>query len=494
MAAEDACQGVIRLMLRCRGVLYTCVVSSIRTPRKDDWMAAATPIRSDYSGWKKLPAKAPDGTPYCYECRRYYGELHLTEPGPLARCAAYGKPVYAARLTYEEAQAGAPCPGCGIAYSDTLDMPNVGTMYFTDEERATALAEDRRYREAHPRCHAGRFSIGGRSHCNRCCPPPPMSPDQRRSVLGILHGGFRSRIDEARRVGRPAGTEPDPRERKLPGRATPVRQVRREYELAHADVKENVPRDEWPILWWYGYPDPEELYRWRIRLDCGCVEEVTTVGDDPVPPDKTWRHPWRDVALAPGRYYHRHKQERLLGPYRLITHWMSSEEYVQQPEPPEPPDWCADSPELWDQIRIKQIQAYAKWTVRLECGHLGKTLTEPGWQPGREPRTNAERAETLRGELDAGELFSDEPVEREHWLRMIELGLPSPAPEVGCPECEGVHPIVGYERVGWLVPPLAPPMPYQPKPRIPTREELLQQRIKELEAENTRLKREQSGG
>lgn len=63
--------------------------------------------------------------------------------------------------------------------------------------------------------------------------------------------------------------------------------MRREYEQAHAKAKEKLSQDEWPVLWWYGYPDPEELYRWRIQLDCGCVQEVTTVGDDPVPPGES---------------------------------------------------------------------------------------------------------------------------------------------------------------------------------------------------------------
>jgi hypothetical protein len=76
---------------------------------------------------------------------------------------------------------------------------------------------------------------------------------------------------------------------------------------------------------------------------------------------------------------------------------------------------------------------------------------------------------------------------------MIELGLPSPQPEVRCSECEGAHAIASYERVGWLVPPPAPRKPRQSNPGVPTREELLQQRIRELEAENARLKGEQQG-
>lgn len=188
----------------------------------------------------------------------------------------------------------------------------------------------------------------------------------------------------------------------------------------------------------------------------------------------------------------------MLGPYRLITHWMSSEEYVKQAQPSEPPDWCADTPELWERVRAKEARIYARWTVRLGCGHLGTTLTDPGWRPSSEPRTDADRAETLRGDMEAGDLFSGEPEEQAHWLRMIELGLPSPQPEVSCSECEGVHAIVGYERVGWLVPPPTPPKPGQPKPRTPPgrncwRRGSKKKRIKELEAENARLKGEQLG-
>ena len=157
-----------------------------------------------------------------------------------------------------------------------------------------------------------------------------------------------------------------------------------------------------------------------------------------------------------------------------------------RPGPPEPPDWWHGSSEVWEQVRVKQERVYARWTVRLECGHLGSTLTDPGWQPGSEPETNVERAETLRDEIEADVAISNEPEEQAHWLRMIELGLPSPHPEVGCSDCEGVHAIVAYERVGWLVPPPTPPKRRQP--RAPTRVEVLEKKIKELEAENARLR------
>lgn len=249
-----------------------------------------------------------------------------------------------------------------------------------------------------------------------------------------------------------------------------------------------MPQDEWSILWWYGTQTRRSSTAGESSWTAAACKRPPASATIPCPPDKTWQHSWRDSALAPGQYYHRHEGERLLGPYRLITHWMSSEDHVEHPEPPEPPDWWDGSAESWEQIRTKEAHVYAKWTVRLDCGHLGSTLTDPGWQPGSEPQTNADRAETLCGKIEASDLFSNEPEERAHWLRMIELGPPSPRPEVGCSDCEGVHAIVGYERAGWLVPPPVMSKPRQPKPRTPTQEELLQKRIKELEAENTRLK------
>jgi hypothetical protein len=151
-----------------------------------------------------------------------------------------------------------------------------------------------------------------------------------------------------------------------------------------------------------------------------------------------------------------------------------------------------DMPDVWERIRNKEVRVYARWTVRLDCGHLTTTLTEPDWKPGSEPQANVERAEELRAEIETSDVFAGDG--RDHWLRMIDLGLPQPEPEVRCSDCEGAHAIIAYERVGWLVPPPKPPTARKAKPRTPTREELLELRIKELESENARLKAGQADG
>lgn len=92
------------------------------------------------------------------------------------------------RLTWEQYRAGAPCPGCGEPYLDEIPWVGKGTMYFTEEERTRYDAEEFRYKERHPDCHAVRMSVSGSLtlHCGDCCPPPPLSPGQIESLRKIL--------------------------------------------------------------------------------------------------------------------------------------------------------------------------------------------------------------------------------------------------------------------------------------------------------------------
>lgn len=121
-------------------------------------------------------------------------------------------------LTWDAYVAGAPCPGCGLPYSDEEPWEFRGTMYMSAEERVRYDAEQARFNEAHGQCHAIRHSVSGSltTHCGKCCPPPPLSPDQIEAIGRILR----------------------------------------------------------PIL---GKPTtrPHELMRWRVRLYCGHVVEKT---------------------------------------------------------------------------------------------------------------------------------------------------------------------------------------------------------------------------
>lgn len=91
-------------------------------------------------------------------------------------------------LTWEEYLAGRACPGCGRPYRDDEHWESKGTMYFTDQERARYEAEEARFRQDHPDCGSHRHSVSGSltTHCGKCCPPPPLSPEQIDTIGKLL--------------------------------------------------------------------------------------------------------------------------------------------------------------------------------------------------------------------------------------------------------------------------------------------------------------------
>lgn len=65
---------------------------------------------------------------------------------------------------------------------------------------------------------------------------------------------------------------------KLPGEPTSREEVVRQYESRRwRNVQEGPGR---AAIFDLLVPKPEDTFRWRIQLDCGCIREVTTRGDD----------------------------------------------------------------------------------------------------------------------------------------------------------------------------------------------------------------------
>jgi hypothetical protein len=54
------------------------------------------------------------------------------------------------------------------------------------------------------------------------------------------------------------------RQRRLPGKPQPG-QVLAEYQERNAKRRERIPGP----LWVFWAPDPKDVFRWRIQLDCG---------------------------------------------------------------------------------------------------------------------------------------------------------------------------------------------------------------------------------
>ena len=92
-------------------------------------------------------------------------------------------------LSWGEYQAGEPCQACGRPLRDDEPWELRGTMHFTDAERDRYEAEQTRYRAEHGECRSHRWSVEGSLtlHCGRCCPPPPLSPEQRDRLRVLLN-------------------------------------------------------------------------------------------------------------------------------------------------------------------------------------------------------------------------------------------------------------------------------------------------------------------
>jgi len=117
-------------------------------------------------------------------------------------------------------------------------------------------------------------------------------------------------------------------------------------------------------------------------------------------------------------------------------------------------------------------------------------VTDVDWSPEDAPKVvTAERAEEMR--IEWKDYWASEPattaqetMDREHQRKMLALRFPRPAPEQECWTCPRAVAITGYQRIGWLIPPLQPPKFARSK-RV-----LLEERIARAEAEVARLKRE----
>jgi len=64
-----------------------------------------------------------------------------------------------------------------------------GLIHLSEEESAQYDSEERRFKVRHAYCHTSRWTVGGSltTHCGKCCPPPPMSPEQTAKIAALLH-------------------------------------------------------------------------------------------------------------------------------------------------------------------------------------------------------------------------------------------------------------------------------------------------------------------
>ena len=99
------------------------------------------------------------------------------------------------RLTWEQYLAGEPCRGCGRPMRDATvwSGSGKGLIHLSEEERAQYDSEEQQFEGRHADCHTHRWTMGGTltTHCGKCCPPPPMSPEQTARIATLLHYALR---------------------------------------------------------------------------------------------------------------------------------------------------------------------------------------------------------------------------------------------------------------------------------------------------------------
>ena len=272
--------------------------------------------------------------------------------------------------------------------------------------------------------------------------------------------------------------------RRVPGSARPRRDVLNEVEAYIAERKPHID----PVLASLLLPDPQKLYRWKVELECGHVDDVMTSGPDRFPDERPYRDNLTQTDLNAGEMWCGDKSHwEELRPYRDIRDWVSSKVVDFEADPVEPQDgWDT---ETWKVIRHDKPTSSRFWRVRLACGHHhDHVVTDVDWTPDRGPKlATAKRAREMKTEME--EYWATDPeaspkcqVERAHMRKMIELRWPMPAPEQACCACAHARQITGYQRIGWLVPP--------PKPAKPARSqrERLEEQIARAEAEARRLR------
>src|SRR6267378_5406389 len=99
------------------------------------------------------------------------------------------------RLSWEQYLAGEPCRGCGRPMTDATlwSGSGKGLIHLSEEERAQYDSEEQHFKVRHADCDAHRWTVGGSltTHCGKCCPPPPMSPEQTARIATLLHQALR---------------------------------------------------------------------------------------------------------------------------------------------------------------------------------------------------------------------------------------------------------------------------------------------------------------
>ena len=245
---------------------------------------------------------------------------------------------------------------------------------------------------------------------------------------------------------------------RVPGRARSRAQARKSFDESVAVMRQRYKPAFWPLF----APEAGDIYRWRVELECGCIHEVFTCGENDYPDEHSWTDLISDRKLPAGEYWCSNDHGVDGRAYRDIVEWCERHVTEFPPDPEESPYEGMD-PETWGKIRQTEPHSphsSAVWRVKLSCGHFNDhVVTEVDWKPVDGPTLcTVQRTAVMRRELEAiwseeGHVgWPEEGIERDHLRKMLDLRWPLPEPEQDCFTCRYAMRMTGYQRIGWLVP------------------------------------------
>ncbi|MBJ7340632.1 hypothetical protein [Mycolicibacterium sp.] len=333
---------------------------------------------------------------------------------------------------------------------------------------------------------------------------PPLSSEQARNVARIfdIEGSRAQR--RAERQPHPASAPP-PRgltKRNLPG--APERSNEEVLTTVRKEWEEGLAKTPMYSMW---FTSPEDMFRWRVQFDCGCIEDWCNTSDDPQSLlDATRHNPFAFLDgkknLPPGEYLCKGIHLRPDLPLREVMSWdeLLCEKVIPL-DPVEPPDWWGkamanraehkdatgdefdgEPEERCEDIRRAEPQTVVEWTATLTCGHGMKTTKDLDWTPDQGVIRSWE---TVADVLERHAKRGVEP--RGLTAKMLAAGWPDDWLDMDCSLCPIVRKPVAYEPLGWLVPPPKPPR----KPRqYKSPKELKAARLWQVEREAKKLRAE----
>lgn len=152
----------------------------------------------------------------------------------------------------------------------------------------------------------------------------------------------------------------------LSGRARSSAQAKMEFDESVVGLKRRYSRVLWSLL----IPKAEEIYRWRMQLECGCVREIFTHGEASYPDQRSDGDPLTGQRLPMGGYWcAEHRREE---PFRVIVEWVEAE-IKEFPPDPEEPQYDLDLEE-WAKLRHTEPHSVAKNASR---NHPGSSRAKP---------------------------------------------------------------------------------------------------------------------